>query len=559
MYRDHSSNNDGNHTDNKKTDLQLLVFVPPESQQHENQQSPVALTNHSSSIAFTRYTVFKNLSGHVDNGFDWFVRCPSSVYVHPDRLRDYLDRYHSGNANAVSIPVYLGFNDTVDPDKAATYCRVWNAEAARRIQSFELDPTTTDAVCNHPKVNDYSDPTYFEKCFLRREPTPRGLVNVSFGLLPVPPSRSATPCGLGPSNLSKDQWMFPELFQANFMRASISHWLALTSPERFMPKNRCSCTHNKIAHRIDLCGHSNFYKNKNSRKQCYRTLKGCPVLNRNNTNTTETSHLAWPSLPTSNIPTYVISIFPNATQERIDRYVPQPVLDGRLLHGVWIRGDGINAYRQSMAKALGAGLETGAKVLAVLDEDFRVSKTFSKQWAELVASDSCYTDTLANDGVFLLGSTVWDEKFWVDTTAYPQDYLRGGVGGGNNNSNSSKRINSTGDPICFDGMQSTRGSYASLFSRKAAAVALDWIEATPPTRAFDMLWMDLIGLGFPVRAALRPLIVPDVEHNSTVSDGRAANARYADPVFRHGRHRWGPVDAYVPASGDLSDGHSAAV
>jgi hypothetical protein len=91
-----------------------------------------------------------------------------------------------------------------------------------------------------------------------------------------------------------------------------------------------------------------------------------------------------------------------------------------------------------------------------------------------------------------------------------------------------------------------RGSFATIFSRKGAELAVKWLERTPDDRPFDWFWMDVVELGHPVRGAIYPLFVADVNKTSGVDPKRHTNRVVRDVYTRHILHRWGNVSDYLP-------------
>ena len=570
-----------------RKDLRLLFFSPDKAFVDANEQQVQWMPPDDWKYVYEAI-------GKQHGKFDWYLRCPSSAFVGMNRLQRVLQmRYPLGT----SKPVYVGFqhqdghkrkrygNTTASTQWSSsfdgdTYCQLWNDAAVGLMQDLSPvrceepeGPETTNRI-NRPVTSTRTHAERLQECLsvktIDSSPTttpleyampgrlradsnnqPPPIQPISMKLLKAP-KRCGTPCEIQKHH---DQWMFPRLFSKQFLRSSISQWLALVYPKTFIPQDRCSCTPSPIAHRIQRCG-VRLYSTMRW-KECAAKLPICAVLpsshttsnyhngNNDNDNYSLFHIIQRQSEEDASIPAYIISLSTPVARSRVETYLPKPTFDGHVVEGFWGLASGVSGYRESMAKALRTGL-SGLKpvsnttsraattdLIAVFDDDFRVSKTFQEDWKRLVASDECFHDTIANNGVFMLGTTIWAEDYWANVDAFPEKHLRD-------------------NGLCLDGTQYLRGSFASLFTRRAAEIAIEWIKATPPSRPFDWFWMDLLDLGFPVRGAVKPLIVADVEHASTVDVRRTSSHTRADVAFRHERHRWGDVDGYLPASGDVS-------
>lgn len=241
--------------------------------------------------------------------------------------------------------------------------------------------------------------------------------------------------------------------------------------------------------------------------------------------TTTTATAIHQTVQTTDIVAYSMSFDLNRTQERLDKYLPKPMFKGTAIPAIRFTPGAIG-YRMSMKEVLTKGLtETNSSLIAVFDDDFRVSKHFASRWAQLTTNPTtCYHDTLANGGVFVMG-------FSGKTPTLRQE-MRDCAG---------EMTHDNG--LCIDASQWSMGSFANIFSRPAAEFALQWLEKTYDERPFDWLWQDLVLLGYPVRGPLSPIFTADCAGTSSVSGKKVSVQK------RHQLHMWGPVMDFLPPPG----------
>ena len=460
-----------------------------------------------------------------NDGFDWFIRCPSNAYLRIDRLQPFLHTLRHNNT-----PIFMGWKNPHAEDEpyfhAMRRCILWNRATANLIGPAMSKCSLSDyGISRHDHA--------FGECLDQQYQVP---------LTFLPQVRQYnSPCDILNTH---EQWMYPHLFRETFRRSTLTQWLALENPHVFQSPTNCTCTMSKIAYAVQQCGAQRvfgFLKSSDGRSKkrvpCSPATPTCSV------DVIKDEQKIPLLAKTNDIPAYSISLEPNSTQQRVDRFLPSSVFRGQAMEGIRVPGNGIEGYRRSMAKALRMGLEqTNSSVICVLDDDFRVYKQFEDRWRRLIKSNACYHNTLLLGGALLLGVTIWDSGYWRKVEKKRHKYIH--------------------DDLCIDAHQFLRGSFAVIYSRKAAEMALEWIRYTPSDRPFDWFWMDYVDLGHPVRGVVDPLLVADVEHTSLVDPNRAPQSkrwqkarqqriRRVDPNYRHQLHRWGNVDDYVPPSGSF--------
>jgi hypothetical protein len=174
------------------------------------------------------------------------------------------------------------------------------------------------------------------------------------------------------------------------------------------------------------------------------------------------------------------------------------------------------AVLRVMRNVLTFGLESDVEAFLVLEDDFLVHKQFNARYKALSA-ESCFQDILHNDGIFMAGFTMWNERGWG---AIEQEMK---------------------ESACVNAHRSITGAFANVYTRRAAHAVVEWIDINANTFPFDHAYGALIDAGIPVRGAWKPLFVADVSHVSTVNAG---DPRKHDVAMRHKVHRWGPRDQY---------------
>ena len=290
--------------------------------------------------------------------------------------------------------------------------------------------------------------------------------------------------------------------------------------------HNCSCQVSFIANRFQLCGVRPYgagpqkcaVPNANIMPSCPRH----PITSPNVTISQQQT-----PVQTTDIVAYSMSFDMNKTQARLDKYLPSSVFKGIAIPAV--RADpGLMGYRLSIKAALTKGLtETNSSLIAIFDDDFRISKSFDQRWAELTESPTtCYHDTLARGGVFVFG-------------------FSGRAGLLKQQMRDCQAQMTHDEGLCIDATPFSLGSFANIFSRPAAEFALQWLEKTYDERPFDWIWQDMVLLGYPVRGPLNPLFTADCAPKSSVTGSQIT------VQTRHKNHHWGPVENFLPRAGQL--------
>jgi hypothetical protein len=297
--------------------------------------------------------------------------------------------------------------------------------------------------------------------------------------------------------------------------------LTAARSQDFQHKYNCTCHGSPISHEMQICGNAPW------------KLRDCGILPRCPYSILDDDEGQSDLVAMRNILSYIITLDVESTKKRIDEFLPSSVFRGQAMQGIRAKL-GIAGYRKSVHKALLMGLgKKDASLIALFDYDFRVSKYFEETWTLMTEPTStCYHHTLSNGGFFLLRTTVQTENYWRHILTHPRQYLYG----------------STEISRCTDGSPFMRGSFATIFSRKGAELAVKWLERTPDDRPFDWFWMDFMEeLGYPVlRGAIYPLFVADVNKTSGVDPTRHRMGTVQDMYTRHILHRWGNVSGYLP-------------
>jgi hypothetical protein len=555
--------------------------------------------------------------------YDWYLRCPSTAYVHVPQLYAHLESIsmtsittqQQDKEQAQEQPVlYLGWEGG-EPQYADIYdhCQVWNRATAQVLVEKCRDIGVGKGSSNSALL---------DHCLATH--------GVPLTLLPPLPASAQTLLEFGggrcadqnnqkqqmqilasastptSSLSSSSSWMFPDALPGRAPR-TLGMVLSKEYPHAFssivgrgagagassdadasalaLTAVDCTCTLSPAHQLLTICG--DFIEEDACRRDLQEQGMGseeavaklflppCALadINVGVGNNHKVNAISVVDVPTSGLPAYVISLDRPAAEHRLHTYMPSssvfPRAHQHVVDGIRLKDNGSEGYRQSMTKALMEGLASPSNhaVIAVFDDDFRVSKEFKATWKTLTqtwtwktsntetgtgsssssssSSNTCYHDTLSQGGVLLLGTSVWSDTWFDFLDHHPDEpYLHDSDSWSHSNSSG----NGTTDAMCYDVHAYVKGSYATLFSRHAAEQALIWLELTRPySRPFDWIWGDFVELGIlPVRAVLHNMFVADVEHTSVVNPNRDA---FRAAFGRHKAQRWGPVDAYVPPSG----------
>ena len=143
----------------------------------------------------------------------------------------------------------------------------------------------------------------------------------------------------------------------------------------------------------------------------------------------------------------------------------------------------------------------------ILEEDFMVRRDICKQWSKI--SSRCMYSAI-EDGILLLGHSVYNPHVWDHFGEHE---------------------------TCHDLHKFAYGAFANVYSKVGATSMLLWLNILTNVVPIDNFYSFIVNAGVSVRALSPPLVIADVNHNSTVNPSREANSMTVDK--RHKVHKWG--------------------
>jgi hypothetical protein len=169
--------------------------------------------------------------------------------------------------------------------------------------------------------------------------------------------------------------------------------------------------------------------------------------------------------------------------ERAVNMVPKP---GKHSH-FFTKGE--MGYKDTMHRILRRALSSDLSHFATFDRDVGFHKS---AWQYMHRDWSCIEQTLDNGGVVLLGAAVWSEGYREKISKMSESQT------------------------CHDYMTGVTGSFAVIWSNRAANLAAEWNDALD--LPFDHVWGMLHTIGIPVKFIHPPIAVHDLENVSSTTD-----------------------------------------
>ena len=228
----------------------------------------------------------------------------------------------------------------------------------------------------------------------------------------------------------------------------------------------------------------------------------------------------------ANIPSYVLSFSSQAGRRQIPYpfspwEVITPFRNPSSVSRFLTKGE--ISYRETMTTVLIRALQRRQPVFATFDDDVVFRKNFSEQWtrflSDLTDCSPPREDGGPDVGVVLLGASVWTTRAWT----------------------ASERATKTRKCVSklLVGTPGVMGSFAVLWTERAARVALAWLNATDHLYPFDHVWPAMTVAGVPWLFSAAPVAAMHTNHNSSVDERRPSGESR-----RYELHRWGSRRLY---------------
>lgn len=455
-----------------------------------------------------------------DNLTDFFVRCDADTLVNTTNLYTYIDsldphdliyagKVGTGREHEREL---LGLNsETFSSFVMGGMCEIVSRAALQTVNLYECKRLTEAQLGPYfPQSPTHHSDVELGRCMAHSgivAEAPKPFVSVALDSFAV---TSSTPIrGRGLCHASKAQT--EKVLAAHSVKDPMAWMLASSDSKMFHTPRNCGCSHTPTQTFLDT-GCTNPLRFDLTDK-CGVWLPPCPLpMSSDYNGKIGAVHIVGRAAESrlSDIP----DIFDVYEQD----FIPHKAEDKFQIEPSSTLTSGEIAYIRALRRVLSAALHLGDDRFIVLEDDFMVHKAAPMRYSALI-KDGCMDEVLDNNGIFLLGFTVWNQRAWNGTAPEMSKSL------------------------CINAHRSMFGSFANIYTRKAAQAVIEWIDATAYVFPFDHVYVALTEAGYPVRGAYDPVIVADVSHVSTVNAG--------DPVkhnaeLRHEKHRWGSRNDYIP-------------
>ena len=193
---------------------------------------------------------------------------------------------------------------------------------------------------------------------------------------------------------------------------------------------------------------------------------------------------------------------------------------------------GEQGYRETMFDVLTHLVLSGSDDTAwlVMDDDARRIQNFTEYYSEIQEDMYC-RQALDFGGVLMLSASIWYKGSYPSLNS-ATEYV-----GGWALADHDKKVHKS---MCASGQKAFVGSVAVVYTRKAAALILDWLDDTP-NKPFDHVFGHLAQKGVAVRMVTPHLFIAPLDKISSTNPQRSIST---DTATAYQIHRWNP-ELYV--------------